>query len=228
MDGVISIFHNHPDYKEAVLGELARFERVVYYEKPGSDDNAMPVGACCVTPDYYAVGRLGVEHLIDRQRRRIALVLNDLVFPYAQARHRAYKDALKAAGREVDERLIGLGIVAMSLFWTPGLAKDVGPAPQGMTTISDPVYAWGELINRCRLPLGFVGLLVAVEVAAYMSTLSSLINWGSSFVVNDLLATLCPDQSPKRQVWISRLTTLVLFAADWNCWPTMPAALSPH
>jgi len=42
-----------------------------------------------------------------------------------------------------------------------------------------------------------------------MSTLSSLINWGSSFVVNDLAPQ--SRASPTRQVWISRLTTIILF-----------------
>ncbi len=138
VDGVISIFHNHPDYKEAVLGELARFERVVYYEKPGNDDDAMPAGACYVAPDYYAVGRLGVEHLIDRRRQRIALVLNDLVFPYARVRHRAYQDALKAAGRRVDERLIWVMDRQPSMRWTEPFTPD-----RAMQVVDDVVIAGG-------------------------------------------------------------------------------------
>ncbi len=101
--------------------------------------------------------------------------------------------------------LVGLGVIALSLFWTDRL----GPTPAGMSMLDDPAHAWGELVNRCRLPMGFVGLLVAAEVAAYMSTLSSLVNWGGSFVVNDLLPHRWRD-SP-RQIWISRLMTLVLF-----------------
>lgn len=110
--------------------------------------------------------------------------------------------------------LIGLGVVALSLFWTSDLVEKVGPAPNGMTMIDDPVFAWAELIKRCRLPLGFVGLLVAAEVAAYMSTLSSLINWGSSFVVNDLVGPVWPNQTPKHEIWVSRITTLILFVAS--------------
>ncbi len=83
--------------------------------------------------------------------------------------------------------LIGLGIITMSLFWTSDPQARLQAAPAGMTLIGDPAHAWGELIKRCQLPLGLVGLLVAAETAAYMSTLSSLINWGGSFVVNDLL-----------------------------------------
>ena len=105
--------------------------------------------------------------------------------------------------------LIGLGIVAMSLFWTADPQAKLGDAPAGMTLLKDPAYAWGELIKHSHLPHGFIGLLVAAEVAAFMGSLSALINWGGSFVVNDLM----PARFAKAQdkVWVSRLTTLGLF-----------------
>ena len=105
--------------------------------------------------------------------------------------------------------LIGLGIVAMSIFWTTDPQAKIGPAPAGMTVLSDPAFAWGELIKRCAFFPGVIGLLVAAEVAAYMSTLSSLINWGGSFVVNDLIPARFAGG--KSAVWVSRLTTLFLF-----------------
>ena len=67
-----------------------------------------------------------------------------------------------------------------------------GPGPRRHDGHQDPVYAWAELIKRCRLPVGFLGLLISVEAAAYTSTLSALVNWGSSFVVNDLYRPLDP------------------------------------
>jgi solute:Na+ symporter, SSS family len=105
--------------------------------------------------------------------------------------------------------LIGLGIVAMTLFWTADLQSKVGPAPDGTTILKDPAYAWGELIKSTNLPHGLIGLLVAAEVAAFMGALSSLINWGSSFVVNDLLPASFSKGGEK--VWISRGTSLALF-----------------
>lgn len=107
--------------------------------------------------------------------------------------------------------LIGLGVVALSLFWTTDLLRQAGPAPDGFRLIADPAHAWGELINASRLPAGFVGLLVATEAAAFMSTLSSLVNWGSSLVINDFYRPLRPDDSPRRQVLASRAATLLLF-----------------
>lgn len=107
--------------------------------------------------------------------------------------------------------LIGLGVIAFSLFWTRDLAAQVGVAPSGFKVLADPAYAWGELIRVTRLPPGFIGVLVASELAAFMSSLSSLINWGSSLVVNDFYRSLRPDDPPRRQITVSRLTTLFLF-----------------
>jgi Na+/proline symporter len=105
--------------------------------------------------------------------------------------------------------LIGLGVVAMSLFWTPDLEKQVGAAPAGTSLLADPAHAWGELIKNSRIPHGLIGLLVAAEVAAFMGALSSLINWGGSFVVNDLMPARFSKAAEK--VWVSRVTTLLLF-----------------
>lgn len=108
VDGLVSIFHNHPDYAHRILPRLMQFERVVFYEPPAVVPPRLPqvAQACSVTPDYYACGRLAVEHLVARGRRRIALVMHNLVFPYAHARRRAHEDALTAAGQEFDERRV--------------------------------------------------------------------------------------------------------------------------
>jgi Na+/proline symporter len=107
--------------------------------------------------------------------------------------------------------LIGLGVIALSLFWTEDLVRQTGSIPAGFKLLRDPAYAWGELINLSRLPKGLVGVLVAAEAAAFMSTLSSLINWGSSLVINDFYHPLKPKATPKSQVLVSRLATLILF-----------------
>lgn len=107
--------------------------------------------------------------------------------------------------------LIVMGLIAVTMFWCPELEKNVGPAPKGLTMLQDPMHAWGEVIKRTTLPNGFRGLLLAVEIAAFMSTLSSLINWGGSFLVNDYLKAFVPDLKPKTETWASRLATLLLF-----------------
>ncbi len=105
--------------------------------------------------------------------------------------------------------LIGLGIIAMTLFWTSDLQTQLGPAPAGTTMLKDPAHAWGELIRASGLPHGLIGLLVAAEVAAFMGALSSLINWGSSFVVNDLVPAKLSKGGEK--VWVSRAVSLAVF-----------------
>lgn len=66
------------------------------------------------------------------------------------------------------------------------------------------------------LPAGLLGLVVASLIAAFMSTISTHLNWGASYVVNDFYVRFVkPDASDKEQVAVGRITTVVLmlFAA---------------
>ena len=66
---------------------------------------------------------------------------------------------------------------------------------------------------RDFLPSGLKGMLVASFFAAYMSTISTQLNWGSSYIVNDFYKRfVSPGLSEKRLVLISRLTTLLIMA----------------
>ncbi|MCB0761989.1 MAG: Na+:solute symporter [Flavobacteriales bacterium] len=61
------------------------------------------------------------------------------------------------------------------------------------------------------LPAGLLGLVVASLIAAFMSTISTHLNWGASYVVNDVyLRFLNPAASDRQQVWVGRITTVVL------------------
>jgi SSS family solute:Na+ symporter len=107
--------------------------------------------------------------------------------------------------------LIGLGIIAISMFWAPELLTSIGPAPAGFHQLDDAVHCYAELIKATVLPVGFIGLLMTVEAVAYMNTLSSLVNWGSSFIVNDFYKSMAPKTTPRGEVTVSRITTLLLF-----------------
>ena len=62
-----------------------------------------------------------------------------------------------------------------------------------------------------KLPAGWLGLVVASLVAAYMSTIATQINWGSSYLVQDFYARfLKKDASPKNQVLVGRIIMVVL------------------
>ena len=64
---------------------------------------------------------------------------------------------------------------------------------------------------RDYLPTGFKGLLLATFLAAYMSTISSQLNWGSSYLINDLyLRFINPTSDVKKQIRFSRVGTVVL------------------
>lgn len=65
------------------------------------------------------------------------------------------------------------------------------------------------------LPSPFKGLLLAAFAAAYMSTISTHLNWGASYLVNDVyLRFLRPNASPRAQVMASRLATAVLMVCS--------------
>jgi SSS family solute:Na+ symporter len=62
------------------------------------------------------------------------------------------------------------------------------------------------------LPPGFRGLLIASFAAAYMSTISTQLNWGASYLVNDLyLRFVNPNADEGRVVRLSRLCTGLIF-----------------
>lgn len=62
-----------------------------------------------------------------------------------------------------------------------------------------------------RLPTGLLGLVIASLIAALMSTLSTHLNWGASYVVNDVYVRFVkPKATDKQQVAAGRVTTVVL------------------
>ncbi len=61
------------------------------------------------------------------------------------------------------------------------------------------------------LPSGLLGLLIAALVAALMSTISTHLNWGSSYLVNDFYVRFIDkDASEKMQVATGRIFTIAL------------------
>ena len=61
------------------------------------------------------------------------------------------------------------------------------------------------------LPKGVIGLMVASLISAFMSTISSHLNWGSSYIVHDFYSRFInSNSSDSKKVLIGRLSTLVL------------------
>jgi len=63
------------------------------------------------------------------------------------------------------------------------------------------------------LPTGLRGLVVASLIAAYMSTISTHLNWGSSYVVNDFWKRFWrPEAGDRELVRVGRISTVVMMA----------------
>ncbi|MDT8322776.1 MAG: sodium:solute symporter family protein [Bacteroidota bacterium] len=72
------------------------------------------------------------------------------------------------------------------------------------------IYAMNDF-----LPSGVKGVMVAAFFAAYMSTISTHLNWGSSYLVHDFWRRFAaPGRSEKHYVFASRVTTMLLMLAS--------------
>jgi solute:Na+ symporter, SSS family len=91
-----------------------------------------------------------------------------------------------------------LGMIAAALY-APG-------------TVAEPGEIWARMV-RSYAPVGLLGLLVAGIFAAYMSTVSTLMNWGASYIVNDFYKPFVrPGETERHYVWIGRIGSIVIFA----------------
>ncbi|MFT5736078.1 MAG: SSS family solute:Na+ symporter [Maribacter sp.] len=62
-----------------------------------------------------------------------------------------------------------------------------------------------------KLPSGLLGIVLASLIAAYMSTISTQLNWGSSYIVFDFYKRqINPDASEKQMVAVGRISTVIL------------------
>jgi len=61
------------------------------------------------------------------------------------------------------------------------------------------------------LPSGLLGLVVASLAAAYMSTISTHLNWGASYIVDDVYRRfMSPNEDEKQYVRVGRIATVAL------------------
>jgi SSS family solute:Na+ symporter len=66
-----------------------------------------------------------------------------------------------------------------------------------------------------KLPSGLLGLVMASLGAAYMSTISTHLNWGSSYIVNDVYKLeIQPNATEKQLVMVGRVATVLLMVAS--------------
>ncbi len=101
-------------------------------------------------------------------------------------------------------------IVALaSMVIYPDLASIKADFPAINDTYLKDDIAYPVMLSK--LSPGWLGLVVASIIAAYMSTIGTHLNWGSSYVVNDFYKRFVkPDASQKEMVATGRISTVVL------------------
>ncbi len=101
-------------------------------------------------------------------------------------------------------------IVALcSLLVYPDLASLQAAFPHLDPNIVKDDLAYPAMMTF--LPHGLLGLVLASLIAAFMSTISTHLNWGSSYIVNDFYQRfISPQADEKRLVLIGRISTIFL------------------
>ena len=104
-------------------------------------------------------------------------------------------------------------VALISLVVFPDIASLRAAFPDIDPNIVKNDFAYPAMLSM--LPNGFLGLVVASLIAAFMSTTASQLNWGSSYIANDFYRRfLKPDATEKQVVMAGRVSTvaLMLFA----------------
>jgi Na+/proline symporter len=88
-------------------------------------------------------------------------------------------------------------------------------------TIADPEMAYPKLMMDI-LPFGFKGLMIASLLAAFMSSTSTHLNWGASYLVHDVYRSyLVKNRGEHHYLWMSKVATvLVVIGAALAAWWT--------
>lgn len=107
-------------------------------------------------------------------------------------------------------------VALCSIVVFPDLKSLQAAFPQVDAGIINDDLAYPAMLKKV-LPPGWLGLVLASLTAAYMSTISTHLNWGSSYVVNDFYKRFIkPGASEKEQVHVGRVSTVVMMVvAGW-------------
>jgi Na+/proline symporter len=102
---------------------------------------------------------------------------------------------------------IMVGLVGLLVFpkGDPGLHHNLGEALM-INGIEDRELAY-PLLMKLVLPAGLLGLTFTSLMAAFMSTVDTHLNWGSSYMVNDLYRRFIkPSATQKELIRVSRIS----------------------
>lgn len=100
-------------------------------------------------------------------------------------------------------------VALASLVVYPDIASISEAFPNVPTDKLGHDLAYSAMLTK--LPSGLLGLVLASMIAAYMSTISTQLNWGSSYIVFDFYKQqINPQASEKRLVAVGRISTVIL------------------
>ncbi len=105
-------------------------------------------------------------------------------------------------------------IALASLIVFPDLESLSAAFPNVDPNVINDDLAYPAMLSY--LPKGLLGLVIASLIAAFMSTISTHLNWGSSYISNDIYKRFMkPEATEKDLVLVGRISTVVLmiFAA---------------
>lgn len=100
-----------------------------------------------------------------------------------------------------------VGLASIIIFPNLDAISSTFPALTNEMKGHDVAYA----AMMTYLPSGLIGIVLTSLIAAFMSTISTQLNWGSSYVVNDFYKRFIkPEATNKEEVLVGRISTVVL------------------
>ncbi|MFK7806567.1 MAG: sodium:solute symporter family protein [Saprospiraceae bacterium] len=100
-------------------------------------------------------------------------------------------------------------IALASMIVFPDLASIQAAFPDVDASVVNDDLAYPAMISF--LPKGLLGLVIASLIAAFMSTISTHLNWGASYLTNDVYKRFIePGASEKQLVNVGRISTVLL------------------
>ena len=100
-------------------------------------------------------------------------------------------------------------VALASLVVYPDIASIAAAFPDVAENKLGHDLAYSAMLTK--LPSGLLGIVLASLVAAYMSTISTQLNWGSSYIVFDFYKRqINPKATEKQMVAVGRISTVVL------------------
>ena len=100
-------------------------------------------------------------------------------------------------------------VALASLVVYPDIASIAAAFPNVEESKLGHDLAYSAMLTK--LPSGLLGVVLASLIAAYMSTISTQLNWGSSYIVFDFYKRqINPNATEKQMVAVGRISTVVL------------------